>query len=122
MRPGRKPSGATLVDRTKGSPRAKQRVREVIRTLSGDQTIQAASEALGVVPSMFHKLRRRILQAMVEASEPRPPGPRVKPVDTEKLAEHYLALERRVQHLERELAKSRSREEMLRAGLGEKMR
>ena len=122
MRAGRKPQGPQLVESLAGSAVAKERLRMMLETMRGDRTIEEASTQLGIAPSLFHRLRKRTLQEMVESLEPRKPGPTPKPIDLEKLEAEKSALAAEVRRLESELGKSRVREELarLRASGGEK--
>jgi hypothetical protein len=110
------------VESLAGSAVAKERLRMMLETMRGDRTIEEASTQLGIAPSLFHRLRKRTLQEMVESLEPRKPGPTPKPIDLEKLEAEKSALAAEVRRLESELGKSRVREELarLRASGGEK--
>jgi hypothetical protein len=97
-RRGRKPTGAQLVERLAGSAHAKGRLRVILETLSGHQTIPTACAELGIQESMFHKLRAQVLQTAVDRLEPRPAG-RPPPLTS--------AEARQVEELEAELAQAR---------------
>jgi hypothetical protein len=73
-RRGRKPLGAQLVDRLEGSAHAKIRLKVVLETLAGRQTIPEACETLGIQESMLHRVRSEVLQMALERLEPRPLG------------------------------------------------
>ncbi len=114
MRAGRKPEGANLVEKLEGSDRAKAKLREILRTLAGEETIAEACDRLGIGPSMFHKLRQRTLQEMVESLEPRAPGPAAEEPDVGALEDQIGTLGNELRRMQQELAKSRVREELAR--------
>src|SRR5262245_36492730 len=74
MTRGRKPAWAELVNRLDGSTVAKARLRALLETLAGRQTVAAACLGLGLSERRFHALRDRILQAGLAGLEPRPAG------------------------------------------------
>ena len=72
--------GWAHVDATKGGEQAKQRVRWILATISGEVTVNAACAEIGVGPTHFGNLRLRMLQGAVSAMEPLPIGrPRLLP-------------------------------------------
>jgi transposase-like protein len=73
-RRGRPSLGPEFVDRLDGSRSAKRRLRAVLQVMRGDRTVGQACASLGIGPSRFHQLRQTLLQAGLEALEPRPPG------------------------------------------------
>jgi hypothetical protein len=73
-RRGRKPLGAQLVDRLEGSEHAKIRLKVILGTLGGWQTIPEACDELGIQESMFHRVRSEVLQTALGRLEPRPMG------------------------------------------------
>ncbi|MFA6135651.1 MAG: hypothetical protein WC869_16705 [Phycisphaerae bacterium] len=73
-RRGRKPLGAQLVDRLEGSAHAKIRLKVILETLAGRQTIPEACETLGIQESMLHRVRSEVLQTALGRLEPRPLG------------------------------------------------
>ena len=74
MRPGRKPAGPKLVEGLSGSDFAKKRLEQVLRTLSGELTIEEACAELNIGRTRFYDLRQELLEDMVERLEPRPAG------------------------------------------------
>jgi transposase-like protein len=109
-RPGRKPTGAQLVERLEGSEHAKDRLKVILETLSGRQTIPAACEILGIQESMFHKMRSQVLQTAVGRLEPRPLG---RPSQTLSPAEQRVAeLEEENQRLRGKLHLAEVRHEL----------
>ena len=88
-RKGRKPLGLAHVDQLSASDLAKERLKAILATISGDVTIPEASAELGICESRFHVLRHAFLEASAVALEPqrmgRPPKPS-PPVNEEELA------------------------------------
>jgi hypothetical protein len=81
----------------------------ILRTISGELTIEQACAELGVKRSRFHDMRSEFLERATGLLEPRPPGPRpVAPTPADREAER---LHRRVADLELELHASHIREE-----------
>ena len=104
---GRPPLGYGLVDRTGGSSEAKERLKLILQTVSGERTVRSAAEALGIEESAFHELRRRLLERSVEELERKRPGrkPKVAVVRSEDAE--------RIERLERELREARSEIQIL---------
>jgi hypothetical protein len=77
------------VDGLPASDLAKERLKAILGTISGDLTIAEASAELGICEQRFHVLRHGCLEASVKALEPgrmgRPPKT-PGPVDEEELA------------------------------------
>jgi len=74
MTRGRPPLGSQLVERLEGTPQAKDRLRAVLQTLSGEASIPQACQELGIGESRFHEMRSELLQSMLENLEGRPRG------------------------------------------------
>lgn len=109
MRSGRKPAGPKLVEGIEGSEYAKKRLEEVLRTLSGEKTIEEACAELNIGRTRFYDLRQKLLEEMVERLEPRPAGrPPVAPEKSDKEVE----LERENERLKVELAAAKARAEL----------
>jgi hypothetical protein len=76
----RKTRGSEHVEGLDGSEQAKGRLREVLRAIAGEITVEEACRALSVSEARFHELRRQALLGAIEALEPkaagRPPAPR----------------------------------------------
>ena len=110
-RRGRKPLGAQLVDRLEGSEHAKNRLKVILETLAGRQTIPEACNELGIQESMLHRVRSEVLQTALGRLEPRPmgrPSHAISPEDRRviELEEENLRLrtELRAAEIRRELA------------------
>jgi transposase/transposase-like protein len=110
-RRGRKPLGAQLADRLEGSEHAKLRLKVILETLAGRQTIPEACEQLGIQDSMLHRVRSEVLQTALDRLEPRPMGrPPLAPSPQDQrvaeLEEENLRLraELRAAEIRRELA------------------
>ena len=108
---GRPPQGAALVNTvSSGSPIARKRLEMILRTISGELTIEEACGELGVKRSRFHDLRSEFLERATGLLEPRPPGPqRRTPTAGDREAEQ---LRRRIADLELELDTAQIREEI----------
>ena len=73
-RPGRKPTGAKLLDKFTASAHAQARMRAIMETLSGAKTIPEVCAELEIGEAMFHRIRAEAMQAALEALEPKPMG------------------------------------------------
>ena len=109
MRPGRKPAGPRLVEGLPGSTYAKNRLEQVLRTLSGEITIEEACTALNICRTRFYDLRQTLLREMVEHLEPRPAG---RPPQRNEKEEEVTQLERRLEQLKLELEATKIRAEL----------
>lgn len=89
-RRGRKPLATGHVDRLEGSALAKLRMATILKTLSGEWTIEEACRELGICESRFHILRREWLRESLELLEPRRIG-RPPKANTEVRADHESA-------------------------------
>ena len=105
---GRKPSGPAVVQRLAGSPRARERLRVVLKTLAGTCRIGEAGARLGLSEQRFDQLRTQVLQAGRDSLEPRPAGRPPRPGPAAEVA----AREARVAALEIELRAAQVREEI----------
>jgi len=104
--------GAALVDGLDGSEEAKLRLKVILETVAGKQTIVEACEELGISPSRFHALREQVLQSMVHGLETKAPGRPPKaadPAELEALLEEQrrrneeLLLEQRIANVREEI-------------------
>lgn len=109
-RRGRKPLGAQLVDRLQGSEHAKIRLKVILETLAGRQTIPEACNELGIQESMLHRVRSEVLQTALGRLEPRPMGrpPYASSPEDQRVAE----LEKENLHLRAELRAAEIRREL----------
>lgn len=97
MARGRPVLGGRLVE-TRPAPRAAQRrVRVILATLSGTQTITEACTALGIGRSRFHALRQQVLQGALDAVTGRRRG---RPAATPTVTPEVAALRARIRELE----------------------
>ena len=69
---GRRSKGPELVENLEGSEHAKERLEIILAMLSGELSVSAACEQLGIKAAMFYRLRTRVLQAGLSDLEPRP--------------------------------------------------
>jgi len=97
---GRRPSGAGLVAGLDGGTDEKHRLTVILRTLTGELTIDGACAALGVSASRFHDLRQAALAGALAALAPRPAGRR-HPGRTARTSRTFCASPRGVKGLER---------------------
>ena len=109
MRSGRKPAGPKLVEGLSGSDFAKKRLEQILRTVSGEATIEEACTELGISRTRFYDLRQALLEDMVEHLEPRPAG---RPPQKPKEPEESTLLQKRVEQLEFELKATEIRAEL----------
>jgi hypothetical protein len=100
---------ATLVARLDGSVEAKARLEVFLETVAGQQTAAAAALSLGVSERRFHDLRGRLLQAALQALEPRPAG---RPARETRSGGRVAELEGQVRDLRLDLRAAQIREEI----------
>ncbi len=106
-RPGR---GVEHVERVDSSEETKQRLKLILQTLSGDLSVSAACETLGVSEPHFHRLRERALTGAAEALGPRPAG---RPAILRDASDARVSeLEEKLEELKLELHASQVREQI----------
>lgn len=106
----RKTSGPKLVDGLPASTLARERLKLILATLSGEKTAAEAAQALGISEARFFEMRAEALKAAAAGLEPRPAGRPPKPIVANDPA--VTALEAEVRELKIELAASHVREEI----------
>lgn len=106
-RVGRKPWTTGHVDKLGGSQRAKQRMRAILKTLSGEWTVPQACTSLGLHEAHFHALRQQWMQESLQLLEPKPVG---RPPQASEVAAD--SAQQRIEQLERELALATARREV----------
>jgi hypothetical protein len=74
MSPGRHTKGVGHVDRLEGDEPAKQRLKAILATFTGQWSVAEASRQLGLSPSRFARLRAVALQGALDSLAPRPVG------------------------------------------------
>lgn len=89
---------------------ARERVKVVLLTLSGQWSVSDALERLGISRTRFGVLRRQMLQGALLALEPRPRGRPAKPETPQ--ASEVLALRAQNADLRRELRRVRTQLEL----------
>jgi len=99
---GRHPAGPSFVDKLAGDTKAKERLRIVLETLSGQRRVIDACSALGISEQRFDELRLEAMQAAVAALTPKPAGRKPRPVvpdeaEVVRLRAQVAALEAQVQ-------------------------
>src|SRR5262245_13051992 len=109
MPAGRPTAGLHHIDQLEGSTDSKLRLKAILTTLTGEQTIVDACETLGIRCSRFHVMRHEALQAAISRLERHAPGrkPKAKAVDS-ALAD----LRRRTSMLEQDLVLARTQAEV----------
>jgi len=118
-RPG---AGPAMVNGLAGSDDARQRAKLILQTMDGG-SVNEAAEILGVSPQRFHELRAEALAALVAACEPKPLGRPVRePTLEERVAAAVAQLQAANNDLRVELEIARLREELIAAGMYERMR
>lgn len=76
MRPGRPADGSRMVDKlTIDDDDQRERLRHIMATLAGEETIPTAAAAIGIGEEAFRRLRWRALEGMAAGIAPRKPGP-----------------------------------------------
>ena len=104
----RPPLGLGHVERVEASEHARERLRCVLATLSGEMTVEAACARLSISPARFAEIRAEALAGAASALEARAAGRPAAPGPDAELVE----ARERVRRLERELEASRIREEI----------
>jgi hypothetical protein len=103
---GRKAPGPEFVQRLHGSAASKRRLEIILKTMTGQLSVEEASKTLGITPQHLHTLRQEALQAAVQRLEPRPMGrPR-------RAAAPAAVLEAAMTRLQQELQAAQLREEI----------
>jgi hypothetical protein len=110
MSRGRPPKGVHHVDSTAASEQAKQRLKLLLQTLSGELSVEQACAQLQIGTARFHELRDAWLQAAVTALEPKPKGRPPAPPPQEP--DEFEQLRARNKRLELELRAAQIREQI----------
>jgi transposase-like protein len=84
---GRRILGPGLIDGLEGSSMAKEKLRLIMETITGETGIAEACVELGIKEAMFHRMRREMLAGAVGLLEPAPTGrpPHVETEDEKKI-------------------------------------
>jgi transposase-like protein len=98
------------VDRLEGPPEPKQRLEVILRTITGELSVEEACQTLGIAATHFHRLRDRALEGALSALMPGAPGrPRTEaPLDLTRIEE----LQAEVRDLKIDLRAAQIREEI----------
>jgi tetrahydromethanopterin S-methyltransferase subunit G len=107
---GRRPVGPELVDRLPGSESARERVKVVLQTMTGELRVQEACEQLQISEQRFDELRIEAIQAAVASLEPKPMGRPVRKTVVD--AAEMERLQQRVAELEAQVAAAVVRAEL----------
>jgi len=101
MRAGRPSKGSEHVEKLTGSDEAKDRLKAVVATFTGEMTVAEACAHLGVSDARFHQIRDEVLANALSNLEPKPCG---RPRQEESAeAARVRELEARVKRLELEV-------------------
>jgi hypothetical protein len=73
--------GTGHVDKLEGAEAEKERLRLILKTVSGELTVREACEMLGLSESRFHELRDQALQGALDGIAPRPAGRQAEALD-----------------------------------------
>lgn len=119
MPAGRPTEGLEHIDKTHGSYEAKQRLKTVVLTLTGDVAVVDACVRLGISSSRFHVIRQHTLQAAVESLEPHRAGRPHKP--SHASSARVRELEEKLERSEIDLRRERTRAEVALSGAREVM-
>ena len=107
---------ATLVDGTRASADARERMKVMLMTLSGPWSVRDGCERLGIRRTRFQDLRRRMIEGAVQALERGPAGrPQRR---TDDACSESQELRRRVVELEHELRHMQAALDIARSGAG----
>jgi hypothetical protein len=98
------------VDKLAGSQGAKQRLKLVLATLSGERRVQDVCRELGLSEPRFHQLREELLSAALARAEPQPAGRKPRPTGPEH--ERLVELTEQLAAQEVELQAARARAEI----------
>ena len=71
---GRYPAGLECMDELDGEAEEKQRLRLILKTLSGQARLLEACEQLGIGETRFRQLRARALRGALDGLKPKPLG------------------------------------------------
>jgi Mg2+ and Co2+ transporter CorA len=98
----RPPKGVKIVERFEGSVAAKERLKTVLETITGETSVLEALERLDVSESRFYQLRDEVLKAGLSSLEPsrrgRPPAPRSEEMEEiERLREEVMELRKELE-------------------------
>jgi transposase-like protein len=110
---GRKPQRTELVDTLVGSQHAKSRLKAFLETLSGEVSVDAVCQELGICQSRFFEQRTAWLHDSLDLLEPRVPG-RPRKAEPTISADEARLLRQRVQELEARAAAVEVQAELVR--------
>jgi len=119
-RMGRPPLGSKLVDALDASPLAKQRLRAILATISGESSVTSAARSLDCNLARLYALRGRTLQEAASGLEPRKPGR--KPTQVDPKDEEIARLRHELEKIQHVLATVTARLELAIAGVGSRQK
>lgn len=91
--------GVDHMDAIPGPRESRRRAKLILLTISGELSVKAACEQMGIKATQFANLRRQALEGLMAGIQPRPVG---RPRRARVVTEHELDLQLRVADLERE--------------------
>lgn len=71
---GRPPEKLKHVDKLEADAASKERLKVILKTLSGELSVEAACHELRLSEPRFHALRQQVLEGAVKSLEPKPVG------------------------------------------------
>ena len=107
---GRPNKGVEHVDRVDASEHERERLKVILRTITGELSVQDACAELGISPKRFQQLREQCLQGAADALAPGRPG-RPRRHDAE-VVELVAELQREVARLRVQVDRQRIRLEL----------
>ena len=107
---GRRPDPAAIITRLAGSQQAQQRLNLMLQTLTGQSPIPEAAARLGLGRSRLCLLRQEMLQAALEALEPKTRGR--PPTENTPQEQQIAELQEQVLALKIDLKAAQIREEL----------
>lgn len=110
-RRGRPPKGTGLVDGLQASDDAREKLRIILQTVTGELSVEEGCRQLGVAETRFHDLRNEVLHSAAQALEPRRRGRPPTPEPTEE-AREVDRLRQQVVDLSIDLRAAQIREEI----------
>ncbi len=102
--------GAEHVEKLAGDRATKARLKTILRTLSGELSVNDGAEHLGVCLSRFHELRDEALMGALDALSPKVPG---RPATEAAPQRRVLELEEELDATRYQLEVERVRSELL---------
>ena len=110
MNRGRPIKGLDNIEKLEGSEAAKERLKLVLGTLTGEISVEEACKVLGISRSRLFEIRKQALEGALKELQPSTPGR--KSVQEDERDKKIQELEKLVDELETNLEVSRTRTEL----------